>query len=78
MDKIIKAMMSDIPGLEVVHAGTGGYKEAKPLPGPLEKLTNYAKENNVKLQNLFGLFDKEKSGELTEEDFRASLKVEYR
>lgn len=68
-------MVSDIPGFRVSCAGTGGYKEAKPRPAPLEKLVKYTKENNMKLEDLFAFFDKEKSGELTEEEFRNSLKV---
>ncbi len=77
VDKIIRSMMSDIPGFEVSYGGTGGYKEVKPLPTPVQKLAKYTKENNVKLQDLFLIFDKEKRGELTEEEFRDSLKVRH-
>ena len=70
-------MISEIPNFEVSHAGTGGYKEAKPLPTPLAKLLKYSKENKVKLDDLFLIFDKDKCGSLTEEEFRNSLKVSY-
>ena len=73
--KIIKDMQNDIAGLKISHGGTGGYKEPKPLPTPVEKLNKYAKENNVKLKDLFAVFDKDKQNYLTEETFRASLKV---
>lgn len=68
-------MTEDISTLTITHAGTGGYKERKPLPTPIQKLTKYSKENNVKLNDLFLVFDKKKHGYLTEEEFRASLKV---
>ena len=68
-------MEEDIPKLKIPHGGTGGYKEPKPLPTPIQKLTKYATENNVKLKDLFIVFDKEKLDLLTEEEFRASLKV---
>ena len=68
-------MTEDISSLTITHAGTGGYKEPKPLPTPIQKLTKYSKENNVKLNDLFLVFDKKKHGYLTEEEFRASLKV---
>ena len=76
--KIISEMVADTPGLTIVHGGTGGYKEAKPRPSPLQKLTKYAAENNVRLKDLFHVFDKQKLGHLVEEDFRASLKVRER
>ena len=68
-------MMSDIPGLQVSYAGTGGFKEVKPLPTAVEKLAKYTRENSVKLEDLFLVFDKDKKGELPEEEFRNSLKV---
>jgi hypothetical protein len=72
--KIIKDMEGDISGLVVRHGGIGGYREPKPIPTPLQKLNKYSKENNVKLNDLFLVFDKAKNGYLKEEEFRASLK----
>lgn len=71
-------MVDDISGLTVVYAGIGGFKEVKPIPTPIEKLTKYAKQNNVTLSDLFAFFDKDKTGELPEEEFRKSLKVNIR
>ena len=59
----------------MTHGGTGGYKAPKPLPGPVEKLAKYCKENSVVLVDLFHTFDKEKHNHLSEEEFRNALKV---
>ena len=68
-------MRSSHPHLRVPHGGTGGFQKPKPLLPPLAKLAKYVEENGVKLIDLFRSFDKEQRNVLTEEDFRAALKV---
>lgn len=68
-------MEQDISGLQIPHGGTGGFKEPKPIPTPLEKLVKYTVESNMMLKDLFLIFDKERQGHLNEENFRAALKV---
>ena len=72
---IISDMMKELTGLVITHGGTGGYKVPKPILSPLEKLFKYAAENDVRLRDLFMIFDKERLGYLNEEEFRAALKV---
>lgn len=73
--KIITEMQEEHTGLVIKTGGTGGYKEPRPIPTPVEKLFKYSKENNVRLSDLFIVYDKKKRLFLTEADFRASLKV---
>uniref|UniRef100_A0A1X7U651 Ras GTPase-activating protein n=2 Tax=Amphimedon queenslandica TaxID=400682 RepID=A0A1X7U651_AMPQE len=72
--KIITEMQEEHTGLVITTGGTGGYKEPRPLPTPVEKLFKYSKENNIRLSDLFIVYDKKKRLFLTEADFRASLK----
>lgn len=73
---IISDMTKELADLVIRHGGTGGYKVPKPILSPLEKLFKYAAENDVKLRDLFLIFDKDKLGFLNEEEFRAALKVQ--
>lgn len=73
--KAINETTTEHSNLIIVHGGTGGYKEKRPLPTPVEKLYKYSTDNSIKLKDLFVIFDKAKRGYLTEADFRASLKV---
>ena len=75
MSKIINDMQEEQADLVITTGGTGGYKEPKPLPTPVQKMNKYAKENNIRLSDLFIVYDKQKRSFLTETDFRASLKV---
>ena len=73
--KNVKEMSQTHPTLSVVHGGTGGFKVPKPQLEPVEKLVKYCKENSVQMMDLFRLFDKEQADILSEEGFRAALKV---
>ena len=75
VSKIINDMQEEQADLVITTGGTGGYKEPKPLPTPVQKMNKYAKENNIRLSDLFIVYDKQKRSFLTETDFRASLKV---
>ena len=70
-------MQESHPNLKIVHGGTGGYQVPKPLPTPIEKLTKYCSENNVRLIDLFRTFDKEQHNSLPETEFRNALRVSW-
>ena len=74
-DKVAE-MKETRPDLTVVYGGTGGYSKSKPPTPPLEKLVKYAAEHSLVLEDLFRSFDKETTGQLTGEQFKASLQVD--
>ena len=61
--------------LRVEHGGVGGFKPPKPLLPPLPKLNKYCQKENIRLEDLCFLFDKDKKKVLTEEEFRDALRV---
>ena len=75
LERTIEGMKEGHPNLKIVHGGTGGYQVPKPLPTPIEKLTQYCRENNVRLIDLFRTFDKEQLNVLPEMEFRNALRV---
>lgn len=75
LEKTIEGMKESHPNLKIVHGGTGGYQVRKPLPTPMEKLTQYCRDNNVRLIDLFRNFDKEQLNVLPETEFRNALRV---
>ena len=75
LERTIEKMKEGHPNLKIVHGGTGGYQVPKPLATPMEKLTQYCRENKVELIDLFRTFDKELLDILPEAEFRNALKV---
>ena len=78
IEKTIVQLKESHPSLKIEHAGTGGYLVPKPLPTPLEKLTQHCLENKVRLIDLFLNFDKEQYDVLSETEFRNALRVSNR
>ncbi len=75
LEKLIAETKENHTQLQVEHGGVGGFKPPKPLLPPLVKLEKYCKKENIRLEDLCFLFDKDKKKVLTEEEFRDALRV---
>jgi len=62
--------MLDLSGVTITL-----FKPPKPLLPPLVKLDKYCQKENIRLEDLCYLFDKDKKKVLTEEEFRDALRV---
>ena len=75
MEKLINELKEINSQLQINHGGVGGFKPPKPLLPPLVKLGKYCQKENIKLEDLCYLFDKDKKKALSEEEFRDALRV---
>lgn len=75
VQKTIERLKETHSHLQVEHGGVGGFKIPKPLLPPLTKLVDYCKKENIKMEDLCYLFDKDRKKLLSEEEFRDALKV---
>ena len=75
LERMVEELKKSHTHLRVEHAGVGGFKTPKPLLPPVVKLEEYCKKENVKLEDLCFLFDKDRKKLLSEEEFRGALKV---
>lgn len=64
------------PKMKISHGGAGGaVSKPKPRPTPMKILKNYIEDNKMRLLDLFNTLDKDKSMNITVEEFADGLKV---
>lgn len=64
------------PDMKISHGGTGGAAfKPKARPTPMKILKNYIEDNKMRLLDLFNTLDKDKSMNITVEEFADGLKV---
>ena len=73
--KMIDRLKRSHVHLRVEHGGVGGYKSPKPLLSPLAKLQEYCKRSDIKMEDLWLLFDKDGKKMLSEVEFKNALRV---
>ncbi|XP_035676401.1 leucine-rich repeat-containing protein 74A-like [Branchiostoma floridae] len=68
--------LEDIRGIQIIHAGLGGYEKIKYVPPPsaMSILDTFVQENRMRMIDMFRQFDKDQSGDITAEEFKAGLK----
>ncbi|KAI8511565.1 hypothetical protein Bbelb_106650 [Branchiostoma belcheri] len=68
--------LEDIRGIQIIHGGLGGYEKIKYVPPPsaMSILDTFVQENRLRMIDMFRQFDKDQSGDISAEEFKAGLK----
>ncbi|XP_078676656.1 uncharacterized protein LOC144913685 [Branchiostoma floridae x Branchiostoma belcheri] len=68
--------LEDIRGIQIIHGGLGGYEKIKYVPPPsaMSILDTFVQENRLRMIDMFRQFDKDQSGDISADEFKAGLK----
>lgn len=59
--------------ITIVTGGLGGYSKGKPPPSGMDVLVQFIQDNRMRLTDLFFQWDKDKSGDISKEEFLRGL-----